>query len=225
MSRTSIRQIYDCIIKFCYLKQIEQVKLKIYHFVGTPTNDQALVLKNENGEVVCELANDNMLLGAYPIDSGMEIYCVDTNPFSKAKGGAYEDVSLVKKYEMSEEEYDKRKGTVRDYKREMLKKDPNFKFKTFTVDPDNAPPGPETVEQFVIGNRCEVNPGGRRGEIKWKGVWENEEDKGYWVGVQFDEPVGQGTGKHKGKEYFSCEDKYGSFVRGKNVTSILYYIL
>ena len=36
--------------------------------------------------------------------------------------GGLEDTSLVKKYEMSDEEYNKEKNTLRSYKREMLKK-------------------------------------------------------------------------------------------------------
>lgn len=37
--------------------------------------------------------------------------------------------------------------------------------------------------------------------------------KGYWIGVEYDEPVGKHNGSVKGKSYFSCSDGYGSFVR------------
>lgn len=145
----------------------------------------------------------------------MEIYCVDTNPNSAAKGGAYEDVSLVKKYEISEEDYAKRANTVRAYKKEMLRKK--------KLEQQNQEvPGEDTVKDFIIGNRCKVYPGDRRGTIRWKGEWKDEPERGYWLGIEFDEPVGSNDGKHKGVEYFKCQLKYGSFVRGKNVESILY---
>lgn len=38
---------------------------------------------------------------------------VDDDPFSLTRGGALEDTSLVSKYRMSEEDYDKRQGTLR----------------------------------------------------------------------------------------------------------------
>lgn len=37
------------------------------------------------------------------------------------------------------------------------------------------------------------------------------------VGVCFDEPVGKGNGTAKGIKLFDCLDKFGGFVRGKNV--------
>lgn len=43
----------------------------------------------------------------------LKIHVADDDPFSLSRGGALEDVSLVKKYRMSEEDYDKRKGTLR----------------------------------------------------------------------------------------------------------------
>ena len=43
----------------------------------------------------------------------MKIHVTDDDPFSLTRGGALENVSLVKKYRMSEEDYDKRKGTLR----------------------------------------------------------------------------------------------------------------
>ena len=111
---------------------IANVKLKLYTHCGTLPADQCLVLKSD-GAVVCEMDNDSRPLGFYGVKSGMEIKVVDTNPHSLAKNGGLEDVSLVKKYRMSDEDYDKRKGTMREYKREMLKKDPNFKFKVQTT--------------------------------------------------------------------------------------------
>lgn len=79
-----------------------------------------------------------------------------------------------------------------------------------------------SVEHCVVGKRCQVTPGQRRGCIAWVGTTtttttSKEED--YWVGIQLDEPVGQNNGLFikTGKRYFECPDKYGVYCRGKNV--------
>lgn len=41
--------------------------------------------------------------------------------------------------------------------------------------------------------------------------------KGYWVGVQFDEPVGKNDGSVKGQRYFTCPEGYGSLLRPDKV--------
>ena len=59
----------------------------------------------------------------------MEIHCIDLYPHSKSKGGQFEEVSLMEKFNITEEEYDSRKGTLRDWEREQRAKD-----STFTLD-------------------------------------------------------------------------------------------
>lgn len=84
-----------------------------------------------------------------------------------------------------------------------------------------------------MGDRCEVNPGGRRGTVKWVGILE-ENDKtkgGYWVGIALDEPLGKNDGRieemvsligsYQGKRVFECLPRYGVFSRGENVTGTL----
>jgi tubulin-specific chaperone B len=53
------------------------------------------------------LDDDKRMLGYYSAESGMELHVTDTDPFSLSKGGGLEDVSLVKKFRMTEEDYDK----------------------------------------------------------------------------------------------------------------------
>lgn len=43
--------------------------------------------------------------------------------------------------------------------------------------------------------------------------------KGNWVGIRFDEPVGQNDGTVKDRRIFECPPGHGAFVRGKNVTT------
>lgn len=78
----------------------------------------------------------------------------------------------------------------------------------------------------MVGDRCEVNPGGRRGTVKWIGVLEpNDKVKGgYWVGIALDEPLGRNDGTYNGKRYFECMKQYGVFSRGESVTGMLCYV-
>jgi len=169
------------------------VKVKFKTHIGTHVDHQRLILKS-NGQTICEMADDNRMLGYYSVESGMEIHVIDTDPFSLSRGGGLTDVSLIEKYRMDDEVYEKRAGTMREFIREQRKKDPNFKLtpKTSTMggkpsaDGDvtvtnQAPPGAESVEGIQVGMRCQVTPGERRGVIKFVGEIPEIKAGGYWV--------------------------------------------
>ena len=118
-------------------------------------------------------------------------------------------------YFHSDEDYEKRKGTLRDWAKKQKAADANFTLKKH-ADAHNAlveanrhykqtgqappgfsfvngkltadqkeeentpPPGPETVEGMKVGDRCEVAPGARRGEIMYIGEIEGISGGGYW---------------------------------------------
>lgn len=163
------------------------------------------------------------MLGFYSVVSGQEIHIIDTDPFSLSRGGGLTDVSLVEKVRMTDEDYDKRKGTMREFIRNKRAQDPNFKLIPKSTPSSAAaaagpPPGPETVQGIEVGARCQVMPGKRRGAVKFVGEVEGLKP-GFWVGVQFDEPLGHNDGSVKGKKIFDCPMGYGAFVRGVNVTT------
>mmetsp|Transcript_17563 Transcript_17563/g.29447 ORF Transcript_17563/g.29447 Transcript_17563/m.29447 type:complete len:270 (+) Transcript_17563:357-1166(+) len=222
---------------------IGQVKDKFRTHIGTHAEHQRLILKID-GRQVCEMNDDSKMLGFYSVQSGNEIHVIDTDPFSLSRGGGLTDTSLIEKYKMEDEVYDKRAGTMREFIREQRKKDPNFKLKPKSTGPGAAGtagtataaggggpqvsgvdgvslpaevPGLESVEGIEVGMRCQATPGARRGTVMFVGEIEEIKSGGYWVGIKLDEPSGSNDGSVKGVRKFECEDKYGAFVRGTNL--------
>ena len=124
-------------------------------------------------------------------------------PFSEFEvSGKQIQFDHVEKMEMADEEYDKRRDTVRSFK----KQNQLGRFKPETAEP-------EEKCGFAVGSRCQVK--GRRGEIKFVGSMEGK--PGEMVGVQLDEPTGIHNGTILGKTYFSCPPKCGILVRPSQV--------
>jgi hypothetical protein len=95
-------------------------------------------------------------------------------------------------------------GTVRDFKR-------RHKLGRFAPDADKNMPGPDEyaaeAELISVGQRCEVAPPGasdegseaggmmmKRGVVKYVGQVA-ELKPGWWIGVEYDEPVGKHDGR------------------------------
>ena len=256
-------------IRFDLHDPVSKLRQVIYRKTGTSPSFQHLLIKS-CGQVLAEILpnhDDNRPLGYFGLMHGMEIHCVDRNPHSISRQGQLEDTRLVEKYVMSDQDYNDRKGTLRDWERQQKAQDPTFTLakharrhrelaeaqrqhklglplpEGFYVDrstgqvmreddteeecksssletKDSAmstsDSGPETVVGIETGMRCQVEPGSRRGKVVFVGAV--PELGGYWVGVQFDEPVGKTDGTVSGgKRYFETLPKYGGFVRGKNI--------
>ncbi len=60
----------------------------------------------------------------------------------------------------------------------------------------------EEASKIKVGDRCEVLPGGRRGEVKYVGKIPQLK-LGFWVGVALDEPVGINDGRCGVKHTFT----------------------
>eukprot|EP01084_Bolivina_argentea_P044377 81664_1 len=210
-------------LKFDLHSTVGDAKDKIYRHTGTKPGMMKLMLKS-GGQLIGKLTDDGKKLGYYGIESGMEISVQDDDPYSLSSKGGLEDVTLIQKYRMADEDYDKRDGTLRAWIKEQKNEDPEW------VEPWNRkevegkeisgsndpPPDLKSVKGMLIGQRCEIRPGGRRGEIAFIGEVEGIAP-GYWVGVRYDEPVGKNDGTVKGKCIFEAPQMQGGFVRGKNV--------
>lgn len=67
-------------------------------------------------------------LGYYSPYDGCRLHIVDLDPNSASAGGWLEDVSLVKKYEISEEAYSARENTYRNFRKKKMEEDPNWTY-------------------------------------------------------------------------------------------------
>ena len=161
------------------------------------------------------------------------IHITDLDPHSLAANGGLEDVSLVKKYEISDDDYNKREDNFRKWRAGKKAADPSWTLakevkqnqdkKRMEQDPNFVPEpakAPVTDDEHLadlaggmkVGDRCEVTVGGKRGLVQYVGKIP-QIAPGWWVGVQYDEPVGKNDGTVKGRKYFDCPPKYGGFLR------------
>lgn len=212
---------------------IERIKEKCRAHVGTGSAFMYLTLLDENNQVVADMSNDDLMLGYYSPMDGWTIHITDLDPHSLSAGGGLEDVSLVEKYQISDDDYNKRDNNFRRWKEDKLAADPTWSFakeiksrqdaQRMKADPNFVPePAKEPITdddhlsdlaaQMKVGDRCEVTLGGKRGTVQYIGRIPSIAP-GYWVGVQYDEPVGKNDGTVKGSRYFECPPKYGGFVR------------
>ncbi|KAI8380361.1 CAP Gly-rich domain-containing protein [Blakeslea trispora] len=193
---------------------ISQLKYKIEPITGIPYATQKLDLYHGKN-LLGSLDDDNRMLGSYPVEDYMRLHVIDTNPH-RIKN-QYTDVSLVEKFELTEDEYQKRTDTVRAFKERN-------KLGRFS---DEAAAKEEAIErsyqeaanQIKVGDRCQVlgddDHVRRLGTVRFVG--ETQFQAGLWVGVQYDEPLGKNDGTVQGVSYFSCPAKYGGFVRPTKV--------
>ena len=117
-------------IRFDKHETVDCLRQKIHQKTGTPPHMQHLQLKTTAGgnifyEILPEMESERKL-GYYNLPLGANVHCIDIDPYSSSAGGAYENTALVEKYKMSDEEYDKRKGTLRDWGRKKKEENPDF---------------------------------------------------------------------------------------------------
>lgn len=86
---------------------VEALKDKLWRKTGTAVASMRLQLRDDTGAKLADLDDDAAPLAAYRPYSGYQIHVVDLDPSSLTSGGWLEDTSLVDKYKISDEAYDK----------------------------------------------------------------------------------------------------------------------
>ena len=124
-------------IRFSRHDTLAYLKNRIHLKTGTPPHHQHLIFYDGTTELAQVPATSNsdsttgndqdqLSLGYFGLDHGMRVHCIDVNPLSESAHGGYEDTSLVAKYVMTDDAYNARKGTLRDWSRQQKQAKPNF---------------------------------------------------------------------------------------------------
>ncbi|XP_051512363.1 tubulin-folding cofactor B-like [Myxocyprinus asiaticus] len=197
---------------------IADFKSKLEMIVGTPAAYMDLELFSTSDKFLQKLDDNEALLGSYPVDDDCRIHVTDR---SGTQSGEFTDLSKVEKFEISDDAYEKRADTVRNFKK-------NMKLGQFNEEnrakEEEALAKKEEQEKaaaaaIAVGNRCKVEVVGQPtkiGTVMFVGMTNFK--PGHWVGVKYDEPLGKNDGSVNGKRYFECEPKYGAFVKPLSVT-------
>ncbi|KAF5295968.1 hypothetical protein FQA39_LY12740 [Lamprigera yunnana] len=186
---------------------IIDLKAKLELITGGSCATMQIEVYDKENSLVCFLSDDTAMLGSYPLENGMRLHVVDKFNIRNEL-----DFENVEKYEMPPEHYANRTDTVRAF---LLKN------KLGQYNEEYAKKKQQELEQeqkhfdsIIVGLRCKVSVPAqptKLGQVLFKG--NVEELSGQWIGVKYDEPLGKHDGTYKGKEYFKCLPKYGSFVK------------
>lgn len=198
-------------VRFSLQTTVESVKDKLWRKCGTSVNSMSLELYDDSNAKISDLSDNSTPLRFYSPFDGYRIHVIDLDPSSVTSGGWLEDTSLVEKYKISDEDYQKRQGTYRKFREKMASQNPSAFEPKIT---DNYME--DLCANIKVGDRCEVEPGAKRGVVKFVGRAESLAP-GFWVGVQYDEPLGKHDGLVKGTRYFECPPLHGAMVRPEKV--------
>jgi len=198
---------------------VSDLKSKLEMISGGSALTMNITVFDKEDKLICRLDNDNALFGSYPVDDGCRLHIEDK---SKTKG-EFENTAAVEKFELSKEEYDKKEDTVAAFlKRNKLGKYNEEEMAELAKQKEerDAEEERKAVDGGMVdGARCEVAVPGqlhRRGTIRFSGKVHFQ--PGWWVGVEYDEPSGKNDGSVGGQRYFTCQAKYGGFVKPASVT-------
>ncbi|KAJ3239521.1 hypothetical protein HDU81_005748 [Chytriomyces hyalinus] len=201
---------------------IAALKDRLEPITGVPAGSMRISLFSKADAPVCQIDDNERMLGFYPVEDYMRLHVTDSNPHRQK--GAFTDVSLVQKFEISEEEYNKRSDSVRAFKQRMklgrFADGASDAGGSTTGSASDADAQQELAEKIKVGDRCQVvvdDEGGmaKRGVVKFVGLTKFK--PGYWVGIEYDEPLGKHDGSVGGERYFEAKPKYGVFARPNKV--------
>ncbi|XP_037942691.1 tubulin-folding cofactor B-like [Teleopsis dalmanni] len=192
--------------KFAKSLNVAELKKKLEVITGGNANTMEIELYNGNN-LICKINDNATIIGSLPIVSGMRLHVIDSFVLIEPEA--------VEKFELSEDQYEKKTDTVRNflkqnrlgkYNEDELREKEKRQKEQEKLERDR-------IESCKIGLRCQVQVKGnptRIGTIRYNGSIEGK--KGTFIGVEYDEPLGKNNGSINGKRYFQCKENYGGFV-------------
>ncbi|KAI9031258.1 tubulin folding cofactor B [Hyaloraphidium curvatum] len=204
---------------------IRKLKERLEPLTGVPCNTMKLALYDRADQPRGLMDDDEKMLGYYGVEDFYRIVVTDLD--NRKPRGEFTDLSQVEKFEITEEEYDKKEDSVRAFKR-------RHKLGRFADGASNSSPSPDDFAEeaalISVGQRCEVTSGAggsgmdddgadafrKRGVVKYVGQVP-ELKAGWWIGVEYDEPVGKHDGSAGESRYFTARPRHGAFVRPNKV--------
>ncbi|KAK7882620.1 hypothetical protein WMY93_028794 [Mugilogobius chulae] len=201
----------------CLILTVLVFQGKLEMIVGASATSMELELFSVSDQFLLKLEDNEALLGSFPVDDDCRIHVID-----KSGGllGEFSDVSKVEKFELPDEDYEKRSNTARSF----LKKQGVGRYNEEEVTKKKAELAAREEQQkaaaeaISVGSRCKVQVPGqptKLGSVMFVGPTDFK--PGFWVGVKYDEPLGKNDGSVNGKRYFECPNKYGAFVKPLSV--------
>ncbi|KAL0222223.1 hypothetical protein RCL1_002077 [Eukaryota sp. TZLM3-RCL] len=193
-------------IRFDLSLTIRELKERLHKHTGTQPEWMKIELRDFDGTSLGTLDDDDMQLGFFGVESNMTLHVIDKNPISTVHDVS-EDLSKVKKFELTEEEYDSRQDSYRKWKQRN-----NFQCCSKNVLSQEQIAADLAALDISVGNRCEITLGAKRGTVRYIGELEKN-CGGVFIGVELDEPLGKNDGSVGGVSYFTCQPNYGVFVK------------
>lgn len=214
---------------------IGALQTKLESVTGIPFSSQRLTLyptaeglepgSSASQSPLAVMSDSDQTLADYGAVDWCGIQVENTDPH--ARDGEFVDTSRVEKFELTQEEYEKRNDTILPELRARH-------IGRFAPSSDKPPPAHVAQSSHVVGVRCLVLPEdhttiwgdevdedlGRRGAVRFVGPTQfgkGKDEGGDWIGVELDEPTGKNDGSVGGTRYFSCGQKHGMFVRPERV--------
>ncbi|CAG5113407.1 Oidioi.mRNA.OKI2018_I69.chr2.g7518.t1.cds [Oikopleura dioica] len=198
---------------------IRELKGKLELITGCSPASMKLSLESRKGEKICDMDDDERLLGSYPVEDCCGIRVIDPESFD------WSDLNKIEKQEMDDDTYDtfkptSVKPTVREYKRihKLGMFNPENQKKALEDMEAQEKKDKEARENFKVGQRCEVtlkSKGKQRGEVKFVGNVSFQPN--VWIGIQLDLPYGKNNGTVEGQKYFECPNNFGVFAKPDSV--------
>ncbi|KAK4056832.1 hypothetical protein OIO90_002082 [Microbotryomycetes sp. JL221] len=213
---------------------VAQLKAKLEPITGISVNSQRVLLcradsaassySNNSSErpssMLASLDDESRTLDSYGIKEWMTIKVESTDASFTAAASQFTDLSQVEKYEMSDKDYEARSDSLLNFKkRHHLGRFAPASSENMSQDSSVDDKIPDEMKP---GARCQValsDEMTRRGTIRFVGTVEfGPRDDRFWVGIEWDEPVGKNDGAVEGKRYYQTGPMRASFVRPDKVT-------